>query len=130
MGAYVAEQTIKCMNKKGVMVKNAKILIMGVTFKENCPDVRNTKVIDIYHTLSEYTNNITVYDPWVNIEHVRHEYGLEVVHTIPSEKFDAVVLAVAHKEFSETDVKSLVVDNGVIYDVKGVLPREIIDGRL
>ena len=130
MGAYVAEQTIKCMNKKGVMVKNAKILIMGVTFKENCPDVRNTKVIDIYHTLSEYTNNITVYDPLVNIEHVRHEYGLEVVHTIPSEKFDAVVLAVAHKEFSETDVKSLVVDNGVIYDVKGVLPREIIDGRL
>lgn len=130
MGAYVAEQTVKCMNKKGVRVKDAKVLIMGVTFKENCPDIRNTKVVDIYHTLTEYTNNITVYDPWADIENVRHEYGLEVVNTLPEDKYDAVILAVAHKEFQQIEVSSLLTHNGVIYDVKGILPRDIIDGRL
>lgn len=130
MGAYVAEQTVKCMNKKGVRVKDAKVLIMGVTFKENCPDIRNTKVVDIYHTLMEYTNNITVYDPWADIENVRHEYGLEVVNTLPEDKYDAVILAVAHKEFQQIEVSSLLTHNGVIYDVKGILPRDIIDGRL
>ena len=130
MGAYVAEQTIKCMNKKGVMVKDAKVLILGITFKENCPDIRNTKVVDIYHTLTEYTNNIAVYDPWANIEYVRHEYGLDVVNVLPEDKYDAVILAVAHNEFLQIDVSSLVGDNGVIYDVKGILPRDIIDGRL
>ena len=130
MGAYVAEQTIKCMNKKGVMVKDANILIMGITFKENCPDIRNTKVVDIYTTLKEYTNNITVYDPWANAGHVRHEYGLEVVNELPNVKYDAVILAVAHKEFLDMDVKNLIKENGVVYDVKGILPRDIVDGRL
>ena len=130
MGAYVANQTIKCMNKKGVMVKDARILILGITFKENCPDIRNTKVVDIYHTLQEYTNNITVYDPWANAEHVRHEYGVEVTNEKPVEKFDAVILAVSHKEFLDMDVKAFAKDGGVIYDVKGILPRNIIDGRL
>ena len=131
MGAYVAEQTIKCMNKKGVMVKDAKILILGITFKENCPDVRNTKIVDIYHTLEEYTKNITVFDPWANGDHVKHEYGLDIVNVLPAgEKYDAVILGVAHKEFLELDVKSLVKDGGVIYDVKGILPRDIVDGRL
>ena len=131
MGAYVAEQTVKCMNKKGVMVKDAKILLLGITFKENCPDVRNTKIVDIYHTLEEYTKNITVFDPWANGDHVKHEYGLEIVNELPaSEKYDAVILGVAHKEFLELDVKSLVKDGGVIYDVKGILPRDIVDGRL
>ncbi len=130
MGSYVAEQTIKCMNKKGVMVKDAKILILGVTFKENCPDTRNTKVVDIYHTLAEYTSNITVYDPWANPEHVKHEYGLDVVNHLPDKKFDAVILAVAHEAFKELDVRSLLGENGVVYDVKGVLDRTITDARL
>ena len=130
MGAYVANQTIKCMNKKGVMVKNAKILILGITFKENCPDIRNTKVVDIYHTLREYTPNITVYDPWANAEHVFQEYGVSVTSEVPNAQFDALILAVAHKEFLDLDVKAFVKDDGVIYDVKGILPRDIIDGRL
>lgn len=130
MGAYVANQTIKYMNKKGVMVKDSKILILGVTFKENCPDIRNTKVVDIYSTLEEYTNQITVYDPWANPNEVRKEYGIEIKTVLPHEEFDAIILAVAHKEFLAIDIKSFVKKDGVIYDVKGFLPREIIDGRL
>lgn len=130
MGAYVANQTIKCMNKKGVMVKDAKILLMGVTFKENCPDVRNTKIVDIYTTLQEYTNNVTVYNPWANADVVKHEYGIDITTELPIEKFDAVIMGVAHKQFLSLDVKSLVKEGGVIYDVKGLLPRDIVDGRL
>lgn len=130
MGAYVANQTIKCMNKKGVMVKDAKILLMGVTFKENCPDVRNTKIIDIYTTLQEYTNKVTVYDPWANADVVKHEYGIDITTELPIEKFDAIIMGVAHKQFLSLDVKSLVKEGGVIYDVKGLLPRDIVDGRL
>ena len=133
MGDYVANQVIKCMNKKGLLVKDARILILGVTFKENCPDIRNTKVVDIYHTLREYTDNITVYDPWANPEAVTREYGLAVTSDQPAEgRYDAVILAVAHKQFLEIDVRSLLADpeKGVVYDVKGILPREVIDGRL
>ena len=133
MGAYVANQTIKCMNKKGVMVKDSNILILGITFKENCPDIRNTKVVDIYHTLEEYTDNITIYDPWANAEHVKHEYDISInsqLSTFDSQRYDAVILAVAHKEFLDMDVRSLVKDGGVVYDVKGVLPREVVDARL
>lgn len=135
MGDYVATQTIKLMNKKGVMVKDAEILILGITFKENCPDIRNTKIVDIYHTLQEYTNNITVYDPWADAMHVQHEYSL----TISSQsyeslhgRFDAVILGVAHKEFKDKDIRALLKDRtaGVVYDVKGVLDRALIDGRL
>ena len=131
MGSFVAEQTIKCMNKKGVKVKDAKILILGITFKENCPDIRNTKIIDIYHTLQEFTDNITVLDPWANKNHVQHEYGIDIINELPpNEKYDAVILGVAHKEFLNLDIKSIINENGVIYDVKGFLPRDIIDGRL
>lgn len=130
MGAYVANQTVKCMNKKGVIVKDAKILILGVTFKENCPDIRNTKVVDIYNTLCEYTNNITVYDPWANSSHVMHEYGFGITNELPHEKYDAVILAVSHNEFLQLNMRDFVRDNGVVYDVKGILPRDIIDGRL
>ena len=130
MGAYVANQTIKCMNKKGVLVKNARILLLGITFKENCPDIRNTKVVDIYHTLEEYTRRITVYDPWADKDHVMHEYGIDVTNELPQGPFDAVILAVAHREFQGLDVKALLKENGVIYDVKGFLDREIVDGRL
>jgi UDP-N-acetyl-D-galactosamine dehydrogenase len=133
MGDYVANQTIKCMNLKGVMVKDAKILILGITFKENCPDIRNTKVVDIYHTLREYTSNITVFDPWANPDIVKKEYGINLnsqFSTLNSQLFDACILAVAHNEFLQLDVRSLVKEGGVIYDVKGVLPRDIVDGRL
>lgn len=130
MGDYVANQTIKLMNKKGILVKNARMLILGVTFKENCPDIRNTKVVDIYHTLEEYTNDLTVYDPWANADHVKHEYGIEITNEQPQGLFDAVILAVAHQEFLQMDVCSMVKDQGVIYDVKGVLSRDIVDGRL
>lgn len=133
MGAYVANQTIKCMNKKGLVVKDARILILGITFKENCPDIRNTKVVDIYHTLKEYTDNITIYDPWADAEHVREEYGVEIVSqlsTLNAQLYDAVILAVAHKEFQTLDVRALTCAGGVVYDVKGVLPRDVVDGRL
>ncbi len=130
MGEYVANQAIKCMNKKGIVVKDAKILLLGITFKENCPDIRNTKVVDIYTTLSEYTSNIVVYDPWANIAQVKHEYGINVTNELPTDKFDTVILAVAHKEFSQLDISSLIKNNSVVYDVKGVLDRSIIDGRL
>ena len=130
MGDYVANQVIKLMNKKGVMVKDSKILILGFTFKENCPDIRNTKVIDIYNTLTEYTRNIIVYDPWANVEQVQREYGISITNEQPSSRFDALILAVAHKQFLELEICSLVHNGGVVYDVKGVLPRTLIDGRL
>lgn len=131
MGEYVAHQVIKLMNKKGVLVKDANILLLGITFKENCPDIRNTKIVDIYSTLSEYTNNITIYDPWADKAEVQHEYQIEISNTLDAtKKYDAIILGVAHKEFLEIDIPSLLNENGVVYDVKGILDRNIIDGRL
>ena len=130
MGEYVAEQVIKMMNKKGVMVKDAKMLLLGITFKENCPDIRNTKVVDIYRHLREYTPNITVCDPWANKEAVLHEYKLDICSVLPQEQFDVIILAVAHNEFLTVDYRSLKKEGGVVYDVKGILPRDIVDGRL
>lgn len=131
MGEYVATETIKLMLKKGIKVLNSNILILGFTFKENCPDVRNTKVIDIYKTLKDFNINVTVYDPWANPSVVKHEYGIENISAqLLNEKYDACILAVAHKEFLEMDVRSLVKDVGVVYDVKGILPKDIIDARL
>lgn len=131
MGDYVANQTIKCMNKKGIMVKDANILILGITFKENCPDVRNTKVVDIYSTLSEYTSNITVFDPWADTEKVKKEYGIIVCESLPeNKKYDAIILAVSHKQFANIDWRKLLVTHGVVYDAKGFLDRTQIDGRL
>ena len=132
MGAYVADQTVKLMLKKGVQVLHSKIIIMGFTFKENCPDVRNTRVIDIYHALKEYNVNITVFDPWASPERVKHEYGIDIVNELPHEKYSAAIIAVAHRQFREMEIdfNSLLEDNHVIYDVKAILPREIVDGRL
>ena len=132
MGAYVASQTIKLMLKKGIQVLKSKVLIMGFTFKENCPDVRNTKIIDIYRALEEYNVDITVYDPWAKPEVVKKEYGIDIVSELPMEKFDAAIVAVAHKEFRrhEVNMDQLLHDNHVIYDVKGIMPREMVDGRL
>lgn len=134
MGAYVANETIKLMNKKGVIVKDANILILGITFKENCPDIRNTKIVDIYHTLKEYTDNITVFDPWADAQTVKHHYNIDITNGEMQElegKYDAVILAVAHKEFADVNVRDFLKQNtGVVYDVKGLLDRKIIDGRL
>lgn len=130
MGEYVATETVKLMLKKGLQVLDSHILILGFTFKENCPDVRNTKVIDIYRALKEYNVHVTVYDPWANPEIVRHEYGIEVTNELPADKFDTTILAVAHRKFEELDVLSLLKDRHVIFDVKAFFDRVIIDGRL
>ena len=130
MGEYVGEQVVKLMNKKGVLVKDARILILGITFKENCPDIRNTKVVDIYNMLSEYSQNITVFDPWANADHVMKEYHVPVVNSLPTGSFDAVILAVAHNEFLDIDIQSLLSEKAVVFDVKGSLPRHLVDGRL
>ena len=130
MGEYVGEQVVELMNLKGVLVKDAKILILGITFKENCPDIRNTKVVDISRKLSKYTSNITIYDPWADAGHVLKEYGTPIVNTLPDDQFDVIILAVAHNEFLSLDIKSLLNEKGIVYDVKGILPRDIVDGRL
>lgn len=131
MGDYVANQTIKLMNKKGIIVKDAKILILGITFKENCPDIRNTKVVDIYSTLTEYTSNITICDPWANTEKVKKEYGIECSSLLSEdEKFDAIILAVSHRQFYGIDWREKLKKMGIIYDVKGFLDKGQIDGRL
>ena len=130
MGAYVANEVVKLMLKKGIQVLHSNVVILGFTFKENCPDVRNTKVIDIYRALKEYNVNITVYDPWANPAIAKHEYGIDVINKLPNEKYDAAVLAVAHNEFVGLDVLEHLKDNHVVFDVKGIIPKGIIDGRL
>lgn len=130
MGAYVANQTVKCMNKAGKIVKDANILILGITFKENCPDIRNTKVVDIYHTLQEYTNNITVFDPWANVEAVKREYQIDVVNTLPEKKYEAVILAIAHDKFKDLNLARYKDNGAVIFDVKNFVDRKLVDGRL
>jgi len=131
MGAYVADRVIKLMLKKGIQVLGSHILILGFTFKENCPDVRNTKVIDIYKTLKDYNVNITVFDQWANPEAVRCEYGIEVTNELSGdEKFDAAIAAVAHKKFEDIEIESLLKETHVIFDVKAACNYNIIDGRL
>ena len=104
---------------------------MESPLKKNCPDIRNTKVVDIYSTLSEYTSNITVYDPWANVDRVKKEYGIEAVEVLPKDKkYDAIILAVSHKQFADTNWRKKLNENGVIYDVKGMLSPDIIDARL
>lgn len=130
MGEYVATETIKLMLKKGIQVLGSRLLLLGFTFKENCPDVRNTKVIDIYHALKEYNIDIVVYDPWACPVIAKREYGIDIVNDLPTEKFDAAIAAVAHKKFEDIDVLSLLKDKHVIFDVKCTLDRKLVDGRL
>ena len=130
MGEHVAMETIKLMLKKGIQVLHSHILILGFTFKENCPDVRNTKVIDIYKALQDYNLHVTIYDPWANPDIVRKEYGIEVVNEMPQDLFDTAILAVAHDQFRSLDIPNLLKPHHVIYDVKGILDRNIISGRL
>lgn len=130
MGEYVASQVVKLMIKKGIRVSGADILIMGFTFKENCPDVRNTKVVDIVRALQEYNVNITIYDPWANAAVAKHEYNLDITNEIPEDRYDALIMAVAHKEFFSCNVTNHINDISVVYDVKGVLAINLVDGRL
>lgn len=130
MGSYIADETVKLMLKKGIQVLGAKILIFGFTFKENCPDVRNTKVIDIYNSLKSYNVNITVYDPWANPNVAKHEYGIEILNELPTEKYNAAIIAVAHKNFEDIDVISMLNENHVVFDVKWTLDKTLVDGRL
>lgn len=133
MGAYVANQTIKCMLKKGVEVAQAKVLMLGITFKENCPDVRNSRVIDVYNEMKEFGCVIDVYDPHALQDEVQHEYGLTITGPEVLNKLDqyaAIIIAVGHSEFKELSWTKLKRDNKVIFDVKGLLPKELSDSRL
>ena len=132
MGEYVASQVVKCMIKKGICIKGANILVLGITFKENCPDVRNTKVVDVVHSLEEYGATVTVHDPWANPGEVAHEYGIESLKelaTIANKRYDAIVLTVAHKEFLDIDWTQCLEPDAVMYDVKGIL-KKVVSGRL
>ena len=130
MGDYVASEIIKSMIKKNIPINGARVLVLGITFKENCPDVRNTKAVDLVNALSDYNTDITIHDPWANEKEVMIEYGLKSSKSLPNNKFDAVVLTVSHRKFRELDIMSFKNDNSVIYDVKNFLDENIIDGSL
>ncbi len=129
MGEYVASQVVKLMIKKGVTINGASLLMMGITFKENCPDVRNTKIVDVIKALEDYGINVSIFDPWANPVEVLHEYGLTTSRQQPITSFDTLVLGVAHKEFLNLDINSLRNKNSIVYDVKGVLGN-LADGKL
>ena len=133
MGAYTASQMIKALIKRKIHVDGARILVMGLTFKENCPDVRNTKVVDIVNELESYQINLSIYDPWAIPNDVKHEYNISTLNEVSllaKGSFDAIILAVSHDEFKSLDIKSLLKSNAVVYDVKGVLSKNLIDQRL
>ena len=129
MGKYVASEVIKLMVQKDIKVKGSKILVLGITFKENCPDVRNTKAVDVINNLKSYGTDISIYDPWASPNEVAHEYQLRTTKELPNEKFDSIVLTVAHKEFLELGLRTMLTENGVLYDVKGILKCKV-EGRL
>lgn len=130
MGEYVASEVIKLMIKKDLKVKDAEVLVLGITFKENCPDVRNTRVVDVVSSLKDFGVNVTIHDPWANEEEVMHEYNLKSVKELPNKKFDTIVLAVAHNAFRNIDFQSFLEVNGVVYDVKNTLSKNQKDGGL
>lgn len=130
MGEYVASQVVKAMIKKGISISGSKVLMLGVTFKENCPDVRNTKIVDVVSALKDYGIEVVVYDPWAKPAEVAHEYQIESTQKLPNDSFDAVVLGVAHNEFKNLNLDKLQKSVSVLYDVKGILPLDVIDGRL
>lgn len=129
MGAYVASEVVKLMLQNDIKVNGANVLVLGITFKENCPDVRNTKVVDVIRDLKEYGVNVTVFDPWISPEEVQYEYGLEAIIEAPDTKFDAIIHAVAHKKFSDYDLNTFKKEKAIIYDVKGVL-ETTVNGKL
>ena len=133
MGAYVASQLVKAMTKKNIQVNGARILIMGLAFKENCPDVRNTKVIDIYRELLDYNSQVDIYDPWIDAQEALHEYGVKMLSELNNEKYDAIILAVAHHQFKEMgidQIRSLGRSKNVLYDLKYIFGTDQSDLRL
>ena len=130
MGVFVASKLIKIMIQKGIRIKGSNILILGITFKENCPDIRNTKVVDIYHELKTYNTNVSVCDPWANKEEVNKKYGIELIQINNRKNYDAIILAVAHNEFEKINFEELNTQGVVIYDTKAFIPKNLVDGRL
>lgn len=130
MGMFVANKVVKLMIQKGHMIKGANALILGVTFKENCPDIRNTKVVDIYHELEQFGLNVDIYDPWASQEEVQHEYGVQIMKELNGGKYQAVIIAVAHNEFLKIDFAKLREQNSVVFDTKAFIDRSLVDGRL
>jgi UDP-N-acetyl-D-galactosamine dehydrogenase len=131
MGRYVATECIKLMIKKDIKIKNSKILLFGFTFKEDCPDVRNTKVIDIINELNNFGCDVTIVDPWANVEEVEKEYGILTYKDVPNQhRYDSIILAVGHQKFKNLSFDSYLNENHIIYDVKGILEKDVIDGRL
>ncbi len=131
MGGFVADEVIKLMIQKDINIKNSNILVLGITFKENCPDIRNTKAVDVINALKSYHTNVTIFDPWADPLEINHEYGLDSLNTLPeSAKFDAVVLAVSHDEFKNIDLNKITNQPSVIFDIKGLFPKEVVDSRL
>lgn len=130
IGAFVANKVIKLMIAKNIAIKDSEMLVLGMTFKENCPDIRNSRVIDIIDELKGFGGNVTVYDPWANYEEVKAEYGVEIVKSLPNKKFKAIVLAVSHKEFETIDFNAIKEDSAVVYDVKAIMDKSTVDGRL
>ena len=130
MGDYVASQVIKLMVSRKVPIENASILVLGIAFKENCPDIRNSKVIDVVSALQEYGTSVTVFDPWADPKEVDQVYGIEAVNQLPNKKYDGIVLAVAHDEFLSINLKEIKKELSVVYDVKGILPKEMVDKSL
>lgn len=132
MGAFVASQVVKLMIKNDIKIKGSKILNLGITFKENCPDIRNSKAIDVITSLQEYGAEVITYDPWANADEVKEEYNISCYSELSNEpqKFDVIVLTVAHQEFLNLDLSNYLKDNGVIYDVKGIMNKDQIDKRL
>lgn len=131
MGAFVADKVVKLMIHKDQRIKGSKALILGITFKENCPDVRNTRVVDIYHELADFGVEVDIFDPWADIKEVKNEYGLNIQNELsPGLKYNAIIVAVAHDQFLTLDYSCLKAENGVIFDTKACLEREIVDARL
>jgi UDP-N-acetyl-D-galactosamine dehydrogenase len=129
MGLFVANKVIKLLLKKGHNLPDSKVLILGITFKENCPDIRNSRVIDIIEELKNYNTKIDVYDPWASAEEVKHEYHIDLILEV-SQQYDAVILAVSHSKFKDFDIKKLLKPNTVVYDIKSFLDTDLIDARL
>ena len=133
MGAYVASQLVKAMTKKRIQVDGAKVLILGLTFKENCPDVRNTRVVDIYHELLAYNCQVEIYDPWIDANQAEHEYGVQMLSELDDQKYDGIILAVAHQQFKELGIekiRSLGKPTQILYDLKYIFTAEQSDLRL
>jgi len=130
MGSFVATKVVKLMIQKGIQIKGANVLILGITFKENCPDIRNTKVVDIHKELLTYNTNVDIYDPWADKEEVREEYGIDLAGTINQKNYSAIILAVAHKEFKEIDFEELKNKELIVFDTKSIVDSNKVDGRL